>query len=119
MCSLFIYGFSKVGAAEWKLFQATSVGNIYYFDSANIKHFPNDVVWVWVRIIETTGFSEEELKGLKDPKKAKDVIKKAHERSTGEWKQLFEIMCSHRMSRTLSATLYDKDGSIKDDYEMD
>jgi hypothetical protein len=116
--SLFIYGFCKAEAAEWKLFQATTTGNIYYFDSTSIKHFPNDVAWVWVRIVETTGFSEEDLKGLKDPQKAKNVLKRAHERSTGEWKQLFEIMCSNRMVRTLSATLYDKDGNIKEDYEI-
>jgi len=116
--SLFIYGFCKAEAAEWKLFQAATTGNIYYFDSTSIKHFPNDVVWVWVRIVETTGFSEEDLKGLKDPKKAKDVLKRAHERSTGEWKQLFEIMCSNRMVRTLSATLYDRDENIKEDYEI-
>jgi hypothetical protein len=118
ICLLFIYGFCKAEAEEWKLFQATTTGNIYYFDSTSIKHFPNDVVWVWVRIVETTGFSEEDLKGLRDPKKAKNVLKRAHERSAGEWKQLFEIMCSTRMVRTLSATLYDKDGNIKEDYEI-
>lgn len=116
--SLFIYGLCKAEAAEWKLFQASPTGNIYYFDPASVKHFPNHVVWVWVRIIETTGFSEEDLKGLKDPKRARDIISKASERSTGEWKQLFEIMCSQRMSRTLSATLYDKEGRIKEDYEI-
>jgi hypothetical protein len=115
---LFLYGFCKTEGAEWKLFQAATTGNIYYFDSTSVKHFPNDVVWVWVRIVETTGFNEEDLKELKDPKKVKNVLKRAHERSTGEWKQLFEIMCSNRMVRILSATLYDKDGTIKEDYEI-
>lgn len=118
ICSFLICGFNKVEGAEWKLFQATSTGNIYYFDSTSIKHLPKDFVRVVVRIIETTGFSEEELNGLKDPKKTKDVIQKAHERSTGEWKQVFEINCSQGMFRISLATSYDRDGNIKDDYEI-
>jgi len=115
---LFIYGFNKADAAEWKLFQTTSVGNIYYYDSTSIKRFPNGIIWVWVRIIETTGLSKEEVEELKDPKKAMGIIKKARERSTGEWKQLFEIYCLTRMVRVLSATLYDTNGVIKEDYEI-
>jgi len=107
--SLFIFGF-KAEATEWKLFQATSVGNIYYYDLASIKRFPNDILWVWVKIIETREFSKEELEELKDPKKANEVIKEAQEKSTGEWKQLFEINCSGKMIRVLSATLYDTNG---------
>jgi len=116
--SLFIYGFNKAEGAEWKLFQATSVGNIYYYDSTSIKRFPNDILWVWVKIIETTGLSKEDVKELKDPKKAMGVIKKAREKSTSEWKQRFEINCSARMVRVLSATLYDTNGVIKEDYEL-
>jgi hypothetical protein len=116
--SLFIYGFNKAEGAEWKLFQATSVGNIYYYDPTSIKRFPNDILWVWVKIIETTGFSKEDLKELKDPKKAIEVIKEAREKSTSEWKQLFEINCSARMVRVLSAILYDTNGMIKEDYEI-
>jgi len=113
-----VYGIHKAEGAEWKLFQATQAGNIYYFDSASIKHFPNGLSWVWVKIIETGEFSEEELKGLKDPKKSKDIITKAQAKSMEEWRQLFEINCSVEMARTLSATLYHKDGSIKEDYEL-
>ena len=113
-----VYGIHKAEGAEWKLFQATQAGNIYYFDSASIKHFPNGLSWVWVKIIETGEFSEEELKGLKDPKKSKDIITKAQAKSMEEWRQLFEINCSVGMARTLSATLYHKDGSIKEDYEL-
>jgi len=108
--SLVIYGSNKAEGAEWKLFQATSVGNIYYYDLASIKRFPNDILWVWVKIIETREFSKEELEELKDPKKANEVIKEAQEKSTGEWKQLFEINCSGKMIRVLSATLYDTNG---------
>jgi hypothetical protein len=46
------------------------------------------------------------------------VIKKAREKSTSEWRQLFEINCSARMVRVLSATLYDTNGVIKEDYEL-
>ena len=113
-----VYGINGAEGAEWKLFQASPAGNIYYFDSASVKHFPNGLVWVWVKIIETRGFSEEELKGLKDPKKSKDIIAKAQAKSMEEWRQLFEINCSVWMARTLSATLYDKDGSIEEDYEL-
>jgi len=116
--SLFIYGFNKAEGAEWKLFQATSVGNIYYYDPTSIKRFPNDILWVWVKIIETKAFSKEDLKELKDPKKANEVIKEAQKKSTGEWKQLFEINCSAKMVRVLSATLYDTKGIIKEDYEI-
>jgi len=116
---LSLYGFDKAGGAEWRLFQATPMGNIYYFDTTSIKHFPNGLVWVWIKLIETKGFSEEELKGLKDSKKAKDIVKKkTQEKSREEWKQLFEINCSARMVRTLSATLYNIDGNIKEDYEL-
>lgn len=116
--SLFIYGFSKAEGAEWKLFQTTSAGNIYYYDSTSIKRFSNDILWVWVRIIETTGFSKRDLEKLKDPKKAIEVIKEEKKKSTGEWKQVFEINCPARMVRVLSATLYDMNGIIKEDYEL-
>jgi hypothetical protein len=116
--SLFVYGSNEAAGAEWKLFQATSTGNIYYYDSTNIKRFTNNFLWVWVRIIETVGLSEEDLKGLKDPERAVDVIEKAQEKSTGEWKQLFEINCLERKVRILSATLYNNNGSIKDEYEI-
>ncbi len=116
--SLFIYGFNNAEAAEWKLFQTSSVGNIYYYDPTSVKRFPNNILWVWVRIIETTGFSRKDLEQLKDSKKAIEVIKRAQEKSTGEWKQVFEINCSARMVRVLSATLYDTNGNIKEDYEI-
>ena len=116
--SLFIYGFNEAEGAEWKLFQATSTGNIYYYDSTNIKRFTNNFLWVWVRIIETVGLSKEDLKGLKDPERAVDVIEKAQKKSTGEWKQLFEINCSEGMVRVLSATLYNNHGSMKDEYKI-
>ena len=57
------------------------------------------------------------MEELKDPKKAIEVIKGAQEKSTREWKQLFEMNCSTRMVRVLSATLYDTNGMIKKDYE--
>jgi len=116
--SLFIYGFNKAEGAEWRLFQATSVGNIYYYDPTSIKRFPNDILWVRVKIIETKGFGKEDLKELKDPKKVNEVIKEAQKTSTGEWKQLFEINCSAKMVRVLSATLYDTKGILKEDYEI-
>ena len=116
--SLFIYGFNNAEGAEWKLFQTSSVGNIYYYDPTSVKRYSNDILWVWVRIIETTGFSKKDLEQLKDSKKAIEVIKKAQEKSTGEWKQVFEINCSARMFRVLSATLYDTNGNIKEDYEI-
>jgi hypothetical protein len=89
---------------------------IYNF--MDVPQSPNNFLWVWVRIIETVGLSEEDLKGLKDPEKAVDVIEKAQEKSTGEWKQLFEINCLERKVRILSATLYNNNGSIKDEYEI-
>jgi hypothetical protein len=116
--SLFTYGSNKAEGAEWKLFQASSVGKIYYYDPPSVKRVPNDILRVWVKIIETKGFSKEDLGELKDPKKANGVIKEAQEKSTGEWKQLFEINCSAKMVRVLSATLYDTKGIIKEDYEI-
>jgi hypothetical protein len=116
--SLFIYGSNEAEAGDWKLFQATSVGNIYYYDSMSVKRSQNDILRVWVKIIETTGFSKEELEKLKDPKKAVKVVKEAQKKSTGEWMQLFEINCSAKMVRVLAATLYDTNGIIKEDYEI-
>ncbi len=115
---LFIYGFNKAEAAEWELFQTTSAGNIYYYDATSIERFPNDILQVWVRIIETKGFSKADLEQLKNPEKAGEVIKEAQKRSTSEWKQLFEINCSARMVRVLSATLCDLNGNIKENYEL-
>ncbi len=115
--SLFIYGFDKAEGAEWKLFQATPVGNIYYYDPTSVKRLPNDILWVWVRIIETTGFTKKDLEKLRDPKKANEAIKAAQKKSTGEWKQLFEIDCLANKVRVLTATLYDTKGAIKEDYE--
>jgi hypothetical protein len=73
---------------------------------------------VWVRIIETTGFSKTDLEKLKDPERAIEVIKKAQKNSRSEWKQLFEINCSGRLFRVLSATLYDMNGNIRENYEL-
>ncbi len=116
--SLLIYGFNKAEGAEWELFQATSAGNVYYYDGTSVERFSNDILRVWVRIIETKEFSKEDLEKLKDPKKATEVLKEAQKKSTSEWKQLFEINCSARMVRVLSATLYDVNGSVKENYEF-
>jgi hypothetical protein len=116
--SFFIYGFNKAEGAVWQLFQTTSAGNIYYYDAISIERFPNDILQVWVRIIETTGFSKADLEKLKDPEKAMEVIKKAQKNSRREWKQLFEINCSGRLFRVLSATLYDMNGNIEENYEL-
>ncbi len=116
--SLLIYGFNKAEGAEWELFQATSAGNIYYYDATRVERSPNDILRVWVRILETTGFSKADLEKLKDPKKGIGVAKEAQKKSTGEWKQLFEINCSARMVRVLSATLYDMEGKVKENYEL-
>jgi hypothetical protein len=116
--SLLIYGFDKAEGAEWKLFQTTSAGNIYYYDTISIERLQNGILRVWVRIIETTGFSKADLKKLKDPKKAIEVIKEAQKKSTGEWKQLFEINCSEGLFRVFSATLYDTNGNLKENYEL-
>jgi hypothetical protein len=112
-----VYGINGAEGAEWKLFQASPAGNIYYFDSASIKHFPNGLVWVWVKIIETRGFSEEELRGLKDPKKAKDIITKAQAKSMEEWRQLFEINCSVWMAAPYQP-LYMTRMEVSEDYEL-
>lgn len=111
-----IYGFQEAAGEEWKLFQATRTGNVYYYDPTNVKRFTNNFLWVWVRIIETSGLSKEDLKGLEDPERTVDVTGKAEGKSTGEWKQLFEINCSEGRVRVLSATLFNRDGSIKDEY---
>jgi len=116
--SFFICGFHEAEGAEWKLFQASPTGNIYYYDPTEVKRFSNNFLWVWVRIIETAGLSKGDLKGLQDPGSTADVIEKAKEKSTGEWKQLFEINCSEGMARVLSAILYNRDGSIKDEYKL-
>ncbi len=115
---LLVYGFNKAEAAEWELFQATSAGNIYYYDGTSVERPSNDIFRVWVRIVETKGFSKADLEKLKDPKKGIEVAKKAQKTSTGEWKQLFEINCSTRMVRVLSATSYDKNGNAKEKYEL-
>ena len=117
--SFLIYGFNKAEGAEWQLFQTTSAGNIYYYDATSIERLPpNDILQVWVRIIETTGFSKADLEKLKDSGRAIEVIKKAQKHSRSEWKQLFEINCSGRLFRVLSATLYDVNGNIKENYEL-
>ncbi len=111
-------GFNRAEGAQWELFQTTSAGNIYYYDATSIKRFPSDILQVWVRIIETTGFSKADLEKLKDSKKAIEVVKEARKKSTNEWKQLFEIDCSARRVRVLSATLYDMNGRVKENYEL-
>ena len=113
-----LYGFNKAEGAEWQLFQTTSAGNVYYYDATSIERFPNGILRVWVRIIETAGFSKADLEKLKNPKKATEVIRKAQKNPRSEWKQLFEINCSGRMVRVLSATLYDMSGNVKENYEL-
>lgn len=116
--SFLIYGFNKAEGAVWELFQTTSAGNIYYYDAISVERFPKGILQVWVRIIETAGFSKADLEKLKDPERAEEVIKKAQKNSWSEWKQLFEINCSGRLFRVLSATLYDRNGNIKENYEL-
>jgi hypothetical protein len=116
--SLLIYCFNKAEGAEWELFQATSAGNIYYYDGTSVERFSNGILQVSVRIVETAGFSKADLEKLKDPKKGIEIAKEAQKKSRGEWKQLFEINCSTRMVRVLSATLYDMNGNAKENYEL-
>jgi hypothetical protein len=116
--SFFIYGFHKAEGADWQFFQTTSAGNIYYYDAISIERLPNDILRVSVRIVETTGFGKVDLEKLKDPEKVTEVIEKAQKKSTGEWKQRFEMNCSAKMFRVLSATLYDMNGNIKENYEL-
>jgi len=109
------YQIHNAEGAEWKLFRALPTGDIYYFDSTSIKRFPKGVVWVWVRIVETTRINEEKLKESKGPKRTKEAIEQARHESTGEWRNLFEINCPSGMVRMLSATSYDTQGRIRDD----
>jgi hypothetical protein len=94
--SFFIYGLNKAEGAYWQFFQTTSAGNIYYYDAISIERFPNDILRVSIRIVETTGFSKADLEKLKDPEKVTEVIEKAQKKSTGNGSNYLKLIVLQR-----------------------
>ncbi len=74
-------GWSK----DWRLFQATRSGNIYYFDPESIEKLPGGVVQIWVKMEET------EIAGDDLRKHVNEVISGRKDRIKGEVIKLLEM----------------------------
>ena len=103
--------FSSEGwGKDWKPYQATKNGDIYYFDSASIEKLPAGMIKVWTRT-EKTEFSGGDL-----IKHVNEVTSGAKDKVVGEIIQLLEINCPGRQFRVINLAVYDKDKNIKEYY---
>lgn len=103
--------FSSEGwGREWKPYQATRNGDIYYYDSESMERLPGGMTRVWTRT-EKTDFSGGDLM-----KHVNEVISGAKGKVIGEIIQLMEINCPGRQFRIINLAVYDKDKDIKEYY---
>jgi hypothetical protein len=95
---------------DWKPYQTTRKGDIYYFDPESIEKLPGEVVKVWVKT-EKTDFSGDNLR-----EHVKSITSGNKEKVTGEVIQLYEINCPDRKYRIINLAVYDKNNEIKEYY---
>ena len=95
---------------DWKAYQATRKGNIYYFDQGSIEPSKEGRVKVWVKV-EKTDFDGSDLKGHVSEIQAGNKTK-----VTGEVIQLLEIDCPLRTFRIINLAVYNKNRDIQEYY---
>lgn len=95
---------------DWKPYQATKNGDIYYFDPESIENLTKDVVRVWVKT-EKTEFIGGNLK-----KHVDEVTSGGKDKVTGEIIQLIDINCSIKTFRVINLAVYDRNREIKEYY---
>jgi hypothetical protein len=95
---------------DWKPYQATKYGDIYYFDSESIEKLPEGVIRVWTKT-EKTEFIGGDL-----VKHVDEVTSGGKDKVIGEIIQLLEINCSSKQFRVINLAVYDKNRDIKEYY---
>ena len=95
---------------EWKAFQATRNGDIYYFDPEGIEKPSEGVVRVWIKT-ERTEFSGGDFK-----KNVDEVVSGKKDKVIGEILQLVDIRCSEKTFRVINLAVFDKNKDVKEYY---
>ena len=101
---------SEARGKDWKPYQATKNGDIFYFDPDSLETLPEGRVKVWVKI-EKTEFRGDDLK-----KHVENVIAGKTDSVTGEIIQFLEIDCPDKKFRIINLAVYDKNKDIKEYY---
>lgn len=101
---------SEGWSREWKAFQATRSGDIYYFDPESVESPGESVVRVWVRTERT------EFVGGDFRKNVDEVVSGKKDKVIGEILQLVEIRCSEKTFRVINLAVFDKGMDIKEYY---
>ncbi len=108
LSSLFFFVLLVVASAgEWKPYQATRDGDIYYFDRESVERLPDGPIRVWVKIEKT------DPHGGDFKKHVDEIISGNKSKVTGEVLQLLEINCSQGIFRVINLVEYDKNRDIK------
>jgi len=95
---------------DWKPYQATRNGDIYYFDSESIEKLPGGLIKVWTRTEKTEFLGGDLFKHVDE------VTSGAKDKVVGEIIQLLEINCPGRQFRVINLAVYDKLKDIKEYY---
>jgi hypothetical protein len=92
--ALGIFSHTKLYGADWKFLQTDFQGEFFY-DSENMTRTSEHVIGVWLKIVYSEKFKEQE-----------DLI------SLSQTVGLWEINCQERKVSLLSTTHYSKEGQI-------
>ncbi len=107
--SLFLWN-SEGWGREWKAFQATRSGDIYYYDPESIEKTEEGMLRVWMKT-ERTEFDGGEFR-----KNVDEVVSGKKDKVTGEILQLVDIDCSKKRFRVVNLAVFDKNKDIKEYY---
>jgi hypothetical protein len=97
-------------STDWRPYQATRSGDIYYFDPESIEKLPGGVARVWVKMEKT------EVGGDDLGTHVNEVISGRKDMVKGEIIQLLEINCSSKKFRVINLAVYDSNNDIKEYY---
>ncbi len=86
--------------ADWKLYSETDFFSSYY-DKESINHISKNIIWVWVKEVNTQKGITDMVKRFGEEYKNCDHIKK-----------LYEVNCAEKRIRILSSAAYSKAGEI-------
>jgi len=95
---------------DWKPYQATQKGDIYYFDSESVEKLPGGVMKVWTRTEKTEFLGGDLLKHVDE------VTSGKKDKVIAEIIHLLEINCSNKTFRVINLTVYGKNKDIKEYY---
>jgi len=108
MASILIFITGEGWGRDWKPYQATKEGDIYYFDLESLEKLPDNIIQVWVKT-EKTEFDGGNLK-----RHVTEVTGGRKDKVISEIIQVLEINCSSKTFRIINLAVYDKDKNIKE-----